>query len=223
MQRSIVLGVAAITATAGAAAASSIFTFLSAERYVEAWARGSAMEPPQYDHQRADAVGFEDFFAHVHAYVEDDWGQTVEASASHNSRLFATGLQMTGGGTGETAPPAGSSSGNSHLSFTVEFIVDRDLDVPLYVRIEGGEDVNGSFHFTGPDVDIHFLPWEQPIIFYDAPVSLLANQTYSMSLEARSDSWAETGFVCELQFWVPAPATTAVFLIAPALCSRRRR
>lgn len=223
MQRSIVLASAMVAGAVSAAAASPIFTFLSAERYVEAWARGPFMEPAQYDHQRADAVGFEDFSAHVHAYVEDDLGQTVDARASQNSMLFSQGFQMTGGGTGETAPPAGSSSGDSHLFFAVEFMVDRDLDVPLYVRIAGGEDADGSFHFTGPGVDIHFLPWEQPVILYDAPVSLLANQTYSISLEARSDSWAEAGFICELQFWVPAPSTSALFLIAPALCSRRRR
>lgn len=181
------------------------------------------MEPPQYDHQRVDSDGLEGFFAQVHAFVEDDFGQTVGAHADQGSMLFGQGIHMTGFGTGESAPPAGSSTGSSHVYFAVEFMVDRDMAVPLLMSVDGGEDHSGSFHFTGPGVDIHLVAWDDPSVFYEGFVPLVGNQSYWMSIEGWSGIWADNARVdCYLDFWVPSPGTMAVWCIAPAICRRRR-
>lgn len=219
-----VLGAAAVAAGVGSAAASPIFTFLSSDRYIEAWADGPYMEPPQHAHERVDAIGFEDFFADLHVRVEDDYEQSVEARVSQDSVLFDQGLHMISGGSGESAPPAGSSEGSSHFHFAVQFMVDRDIDVPLFLRVVGGESHDARFDFAGEGVDIHLVAWDDPAVFYDGTVSLFANEVYTMSLDGWSGSWDERASVNgTLEFWVPAPSTAAVLAAMLPLGARRRR
>lgn len=223
MQRSIVLASAMFAGAVSAAAASPIFTFLSSERYVEAWAIGWAMEPPQYDYQRMDAPGFESFALDLTVSVEDDLGQRVSARVTQNSWLHSQGMTVSGQATGNSGPPVGSSEAYSHSRFFLQFQVSRDIVVPLYLHVTDREEPNAEFHFTGPGVDLHFLPYDQPLIHFEGMMALVANQTYTMAFDVRGDSWPNSYALYELQFWVPAPATSALFLIAPALVPRRRR
>ncbi|MCL4222627.1 MAG: hypothetical protein KJZ65_14805 [Phycisphaerales bacterium] len=213
----------AVAIVAGSAAAGPLFTYLSSERYVEGWANGPFMQPPQYDYQRLDATGFLPETLDLFVFVQDDLGQRVSTRVTQDSWIHSQGFIVSGRATGDLGPPAGSSEAYSHSRFVLQFQVSRDMLVPLFLHVTDNEEPYAEFHFTGPGVDMHYLPYDQPQIFFEGMIALAASQTYTIALDVRGESWMESHALYELQFWVPAPSTAAVMVMTPVLCARRRR
>lgn len=221
-KRGMAVASLAVAFAGGSAAAGPLFTFLAAERYVEGWANGPFMQPPQQDYQRIDAPGLLSATLDLDVFVEDDLGQSVGTHVTQASWLDAHGLTVSGQATGNSGPPAGSSEAYSHSRFFLEFQVSRNVEVPFYLDVSDNQDPNAEFHFTGPGVDLHYYPYEVPQIHVEWVFELEPGWTYTMALDVRGESWNESRALYQVQFWVPAPGAPALLLAVPCMTRRRR-
>lgn len=221
MRRSIVLASAMLAGAVSAAAASPMLTFLSAERYIEAWARGPNLDPPQYAHDRLDAVGFDPFDGYLRVFVEDQWGDGVSGTATQTSILNPNGFSASGYTTDHWSSPAGSSHGYSISHFSITFQAERTGWCPLHVRIAADEwSVASYLDFTGPGADVHYEyddNVEMPLLTIDDLIRLEAGGSYSFYLSVA------TGEYYDISLDVPAPATLCLAGVPLFWSSRRRR